>query len=111
MRLEARKYFYDINFACELIMEFIAGKSLGDYEKDVMLQSAVERQFMIIGEALSQLLRKWPEFENDISHAREIISFRNVIIHGYSTIENETVWGVICGDLPTLSEEITGLIG
>jgi len=111
MRLEARKYFYDINSACGLITEFIAAKSLGDYENDVMLQSAVERQFMIVGEALSQLLRKWPEFEKNISHAREIISFRNVIIHGYSTVENETVWGVICGDLPVLTGEIADLIG
>lgn len=111
MRLEVRKYLYDINSACGLINEFIAGKSLADYEKEAMLRSAVERQFMIIGEALSQLLRKWPEFEKSISNAKEIISFRNVIIHGYSTVENETVWGVICADMPTLSEEIAGLIG
>ena len=66
MRLEARKYLYDVNSACGLIEEFIAGKSLEDYENDAMLQSAVERQFMIIGEALSQLLRKWPEFKKNI---------------------------------------------
>ena len=80
-------------------------------KNDAMLRSAVERQFMIIGEALSQLLRKWPEFEKRISNAKEIISFRNVIIHGYSTVENETVWGVICGDIPILSKEIAALIG
>ena len=92
-------------------MEFIGGKSLGDYENDVMLQSAVERQFMIIGEALSQLLSKWPDLEKSISNARGIISFCNVIIHGYSTVENETVWGVICGDLPVLTNEVSDLIG
>jgi uncharacterized protein with HEPN domain len=111
MRLEARKYLYDINSACELIKEFVGGKSLEDYESDAMLRSAVERQFMVIGEALSQLLRKWPEFEKSISNVRQIISFRNLIIHGYSTVENETVWGVVCGDMPTLSEEIADLIG
>jgi uncharacterized protein with HEPN domain len=111
MRLEARKYLYDINSACELIKEFVGEKSLDDYEKDAMLRSAVERQFMVIGEALSQLLRKWPEFEKNISNVRQIISFRNLIIHGYSTVENETVWGVVCGDMPILSGEIEGLIG
>ena len=49
MQLEARKLLYDIQTACGAIKEFIADKNLEDYEKDLMLQSAVERQFMIVG--------------------------------------------------------------
>ncbi len=111
MKLEARKFLYDIQTACDAIEQFIAGKSLDDYEDDLLLQSAVERQFMIIGEALSQLIKIWPESENQISNVREIIDFRNVIVHGYSTVENQTIWGIIEADLPTLIREIKTLIG
>ena len=110
MKLEVKKFLYDIHSACQTIEQFIAGKSLEDYEDDLLLQSAVERQFMIIGEAATQLIKIWPEFENKISNVREIIDFRNVMVHGYSTIENQTVWGIIQADLPILSKEISNLI-
>lgn len=41
MRLEAKKYLYDIAEAAELIAEFTAGKTLADYEGEAMLRSAV----------------------------------------------------------------------
>jgi uncharacterized protein with HEPN domain len=110
MQLEAKKLLYDIQTACKAIEQFVAGKNLEHYENDLLLQSAVERQFMIIGEALSQLIREWPEFEVKISNAREIVDLRNVIVHGYSTVENQTVWGIIQGDLLVLSKEIDNLI-
>lgn len=55
MRLETKKYLYDIQKAASQIMDFTSGKTLEDYRGNAMLRSAVERQFEIIGEALSQL--------------------------------------------------------
>lgn len=49
MQVEAKKFLYDIQRASELIANFIAGKTLAEYEEDIMLQSAVERQFEIVG--------------------------------------------------------------
>ncbi len=57
MRLEARKYLFDIQRAAALVREFTGGKTFADYEADAMLRSAVERQFEIIGEAMTQLAR------------------------------------------------------
>jgi len=54
MRLEAKKYLYDIQQAAGRVAAFTAGKGLADYEQDAMLRAAVERQFEIIGEALGQ---------------------------------------------------------
>jgi len=44
MRLETKKYLYDIARAAGLAMEFTAGKTFADYSSDVLLRSAVERQ-------------------------------------------------------------------
>ncbi len=42
MKLEARKYLYDIQSAAGLLREFTDGKTLADYEGDAMLRSAVD---------------------------------------------------------------------
>jgi len=49
MRLEARKYLYDIEQAAARLEGFVAGKTLEDYLSHAMLRAAVERQFEIIG--------------------------------------------------------------
>jgi len=57
MRIESKKYLYDIAHAAELAIGFVAGKSFADYEADPMLRSAVERQLEIVGEGLAQLAK------------------------------------------------------
>ena len=55
MRLEAKKYLFDIARAADLLAQFVASKRLEDYEQAPMLRAAVEREFAIIGEAVSKL--------------------------------------------------------
>jgi|HubBroStandDraft_6_1064221.scaffolds.fasta_scaffold52000_4 hypothetical protein len=52
-----RAYLWDIERAVSDILTFTCGKQLGEYENDAMLRAAVERNFEVIGEALSQALR------------------------------------------------------
>lgn len=106
MDLEARKYLFDARQAAENIRTFTAGKSFQDYEIDLMLRSAVERQFEIVGEALSGLTKVAPEIAAEISNHKQIISFRNRLIHGYASVSNEIVWGVIESKLSELASQI-----
>lgn len=80
MRPESKKYLYDILKACEAILQFVENKTLADYDSDLFFRSAVERQFMIVGEALNQAVRLDEEIEGQIEDAREIINLRNVIV-------------------------------
>jgi uncharacterized protein with HEPN domain len=95
MRLESKKYLFDISEAADLVAHFISGKTFLDYDSDPYLRSAVERQFDIIGEALNRLSRLDPDTADRISEHRRIIAFRNVLIHGYNAISNETVWDIL----------------
>jgi uncharacterized protein with HEPN domain len=101
----------DIRHSAALIQKFAAGRSLPDYSSDEMLRSAVERQFIIIGEALSRLEKLDPVLASQILDCHKIIGFRNVLVHGYETIDDAIVWKTIQDDLPNLQKEVETLLG
>jgi uncharacterized protein with HEPN domain len=71
-----------------------------------MLRAAVERQFEIIGEALGGLRRIDPSVADAIPDLARIIAFRNILIHGYASIDDRLVWGVVEADLPVLRRSL-----
>lgn len=75
-----------------------------------MLRSAVERQFEIIGESLNRLDRVDPSVAEQIDDLPRIVAFRNVLIHGYATIDDRIVWEVATERLAPLIELVTGLL-
>ena len=107
---EGRKYLYDIAEAADYIAQFTAGRTYEEYHANPMLRSAVERQFEIIGEALNQLLQREPGIREKISDAPLIIAFRNRLVHGYASVSDEVVWGVVERYLPVLSGEVQVLL-
>lgn len=110
MQLEARKYLFDVQQATDLIDTFCAGKSFADYQRDPMFRSAVERQFEIIGEAISRFAQLNPRVAEKLTEYRRIIAFRNILIHAYATIDDRIVWGVVEGKLPQLRQEVNSLL-
>ena len=85
-------------------------KSFEDYRCDLMFRSAVERQLMIVGEALNQAVRRDEEIGRRIPDTRDIIRLRNIIAHGYAVVEDATVWGIVQADVPVLQEQVKGLL-
>ena len=110
MQREARTYLYDIQQAAALIAQFTDGLNLDDYLADVMVRSAVERQFEIIGEAMTQLSKLDAALARRISGHRDVIAFRNILIHGYASVNHRLVWGVVETDLPVLHREVDALL-
>lgn len=111
MQPESAKYLWDIQEAGNLILAFTEGKGFEDYLVDVLLRSAVERQFEIIGEALAQLARRDPEIAESIQDYRKIIAFRNVLIHGYGQIDHARVWDTVNAEVPVLLARARLLLG
>jgi uncharacterized protein with HEPN domain len=99
-------YLWDIQQAIEDVIQFTNGRTLAEYEQDSMLRAAVERKFSVIGEALAQMTRHFPETPQKIEHARKIVDFRNLLMHGYSKVDDVVVWGVIEASLVPLRNEI-----
>jgi uncharacterized protein with HEPN domain len=99
---EASVLLWDARQAAEKIVRFTSGRSFDDYLADEMMSAAVERQFEIIGEALGNLRRAFPTLGSQIPDLARIIAFRNVLIHGYASVDDRLVWDVVEGELPAL---------
>lgn len=105
MTEKSKKYLSDILMAIDLIEKFTVDiTDFNIYQNDLKTQSAVERQLAIIGEALNQLKKIEPDLE--IENAKQIIGFRNRLIHAYDSIDNSIVWAIINRHLKKLKEEI-----
>lgn len=111
MGRDPKAFLWHARDAAELIAEFTAGKSFADFDQDALLRSAVERQFEIIGEALGQFAKLDPATAAKIANLRDIIAFRNLLIHGYAGIDNERVWRIVEEDLPRLRTDLSELLG
>jgi|SRR5271163_2145994 len=107
---ETAKLLYDMKRAAERIGRFSLGKTLKDYVADELLRSGIERQFEIIGEAMTRLIKRDRAVAEKITEYRRIAAFRNALIHGYDAIDDETSWGIIERKLPTLRTELDGLL-
>lgn len=104
------KLLADMIGAAEAIGAFTFNRHRDDYDIDLMLKSAVERQFEILGEALRRLEQLDPGLALRIPEHRRIIDFRNVIAHGYDSIDSDIVWQVVQDKLPVLLAETRQLL-
>ena len=103
---DVRVYLHDVVTAAAAIRSFIDGRSAADYRSDLLLRSAVERQFEILGEALSRALRADPDVAAGIPAVRGAIDFRNVIAHEYDALSPATVWDIARNELPALAKQV-----
>ena len=78
------------------------------YLSDVCLRRAVERNITIIGEAMNRLLKLDPDIE--ITSARRIVDTRNYVIHGYDSVTDDIMWGIVVRHLPLLKAEVQKLM-
>jgi uncharacterized protein with HEPN domain len=111
MQADSKKYLWDAQGACDLISTFVAGKSMKSYVSDPMLRAAVERQLEIAGEALGQFAKRDPETATLIPELPRIVAFRNILIHGYATVDDSIVWAIVETKVPALTEAIRRVLG
>jgi uncharacterized protein with HEPN domain len=83
-------YLVDIVDACDTIDTVLADVDLPTYQQQRATRSAVEREFILIGEAVSSIRRLRPEIADRISNSSMIVGFRNLLAHDYAAVDDET---------------------
>ncbi len=110
MESDILKHLHDIRDAASAIRRFVHGQTFTDFDGDEVVQSAVERKYQIIGEALNRIRKDSPRVLGKIREHRSIVSFRNILVHGYDTVDSRIVWGIIEEDLDNLLGDVSLLL-
>ncbi|RYE89035.1 MAG: DUF86 domain-containing protein [Cytophagaceae bacterium] len=94
--------------AVKAINRYTAGCSIADFMVNDLLQSAVERQFEILGEAAAHVSAAvqtlWPSID-----WRDAKDFRNLISHEYFRVDYATVWHVSQTVIPAMEPALEAL--
>jgi uncharacterized protein with HEPN domain len=108
---EIKTWLFDVlNAIMEIDSFFIdVPKEFTTYKNDLRTRRAVERNIEIIGEALSRVIIR--DDSINITNARKIVDTRNRIIHGYDSVSDEIIWGIIIKHIPLLQTEVQILLG
>lgn len=87
-------------------MAWTEGNTLASYLDDELLHSAVERQLVIVGEALSSSHDSTWRLRPEIPEFARIVGLRNVLVQGYGQVDDSIVWGIIDRRLRQLRETL-----
>jgi uncharacterized protein with HEPN domain len=94
-----------ITEAIDAIKTYMQGKTIDDLYANSMLRSAVRYQLTVIGEAANGITETTRNLFPQIMW-RKIIATRNILIHGYSLVDEEIIWNIIEEKLPELNDAI-----
>ena len=86
----------------ELIVE---GTSFDEFVKDIRIYYSVMKNVEVIGEAANMLTRHFRETYTKLPW-RQIISMRNVLVHGYAQISDADLWQTATNDIQPLREQV-----
>lgn len=88
---------------------FLHGQTLPQFMTDELRQSAVTRQFEIIGEAAAMISPTTSQAFPNVPW-RQMKAFRNLLIHEYFRVDAAEIWAVYSQDLDSLSASLTTVL-
>ena len=110
--LRLRDHLGHILKAIDRIQIYCHGFDDRAFLSNTLVQDAVIRNLEIIGEASRNIERASPDFmaanpELPLTFAYDM---RNLLAHGYYTVDLAIVWKTVEGDLPLLKEQIVAIV-
>jgi len=95
----------DMLLAAQKIDRFISGMDYSEFEASEITQSAVIREFMVIGEAAKLVSEQTKQAISGVAWP-QMAAMRNRLVHSYFDIRLQVVWQTIQDDLPLLRQAL-----
>jgi uncharacterized protein with HEPN domain len=91
----------DVQESCEKVIRFTKGMTYKDFVPNELHFDPVLRNLEIIGEAVKNISEETRQKYPDVKW-RKIAGFRDIVIHQYFGVDDETVWDIVKNQIPDL---------
>ena len=95
----------DMLAAIDTVQRYCVRVSEARFMTDIVLQDAVIRRVMIVGEAASKVSAEAKCLLPQVEWT-SIVSMRHILVHDYSDINGDILWRTIRHDLPELKKKL-----
>lgn len=82
---------YDIKTFCDRVNYIKSNWTRTEINDDFTKQDALHHNFAKIGEAVNRILKSDPELASRIPDIRQVVNFRNVLLHSYDEVDHTRV--------------------
>ena len=100
----------DMLNAAKMALEYVKGKSIGQFISDTQCQDAVIRRLEVLGEAANRVSEEFKKSNASIPW-RSMVSMRNVVIHEYDGVDLNIIRNTVIHKLPELVAELEKILG
>lgn len=100
--------FRDIQEAINKIEKY-SNQGKQEFFANELIQGWILLQLQIIGEAARSMTPKTYEQYPEINW-RDIIDFRNLLVHEYFRVDLTLIWQIVEQELPTLKQQINSIL-
>lgn len=109
MQKEPKVFLEDISAAAGKIEKFTKGLTFDDFLDNELVSDAVIKNILVIGEAAKNIPDEVRKAYPDIEW-RKMAGMRDMMIHGYFSINYRIVWDVVTEKIPLLKSQVEELI-
>lgn len=102
-------HLLDIVQAARLILQFSGETDSADFRTNLLVQSAILHQFLVLGEATKRVSDDFKARHPDLPW-RQMARMRDRLIHGYHIVNLSLVWETASRDIPALLARLEPLL-
>lgn len=104
-----RVYIEEAIEAIDIALQHTAGATYEEFEKNIMMQDAVNRRVELVGEILTHVDMETKRRYRFIPWS-QAIAMRNLLMHEYHPINLQVVWDAILFDLVALKKNLQKIL-
>ncbi|MEW5921684.1 MAG: DUF86 domain-containing protein [Bacillota bacterium] len=109
MPREPKVYLRDILDSIRKIERYKVRVNQATFKEDELVQDGIIRNLEIIGEAVKKMPDSMKQGSSGLDW-KKIAGLRDVLIHGYFTVDLDIVWDIVQNKVPELKAEVLAMM-